>query len=258
MDELYSIDNVCTVCSTEYTAEVMASEGKAEVVYEGADLSALGPEGPRDESGPYLLYVSSLNPFKRPDSVVRALGLLRREGFDPPRVRFVGRPDPADRARVLALAREEAVADRVAIEGVVPHDRLPPLYRGATALVYPSALETFGLPPLEAMACGRPVVASNRTSVPEIVGDAGVLVDPDDVPALAAAIRRVTTDEALRSRLRSKGFRNVLRFDWADAARSTLDALRRAATESSTRASGAGRSARFAREDEGSKCTSSE
>jgi glycosyltransferase involved in cell wall biosynthesis len=197
------------------------------VVYEGADLSAFSPGA--EPGGDYLLYVSALNPFKRPDSVVRALGHLRREGFEPPPLRMAGRPDPADRDRVSALASSEGVEDLVRIEGVVPHEELPALYRGAACLVYPSAVETFGLPPLEAMACGCPVVASDRTSVPEVVGDAALLVDPDDVPSLAEAMRRCLTDEPLRAELIRKGLRNLRRFTWERAAEETLSALREAA-----------------------------
>jgi glycosyltransferase involved in cell wall biosynthesis len=200
---------------------------KARVVHEGTDLEAFAP-GPEPGPGAPVLYVSSLNPFKRPDSVVRALGLLRREGFEPPPVRMVGRPDAPDRDRVEDLARREGVEDLVLIEGVVAHEALPALYRSAVCLVYPSIVETFGLPPLEAMACGCPVVASNRTSVPEVVGDAALVVDPDDVPALAAAIRRVIEDVDLRADLRRRGFENVRRFTWDRAARETLAAIREA------------------------------
>jgi glycosyltransferase involved in cell wall biosynthesis len=199
------------------------------VVHEGADLRAFTPGERPPGTGEYLLYVSSLNPFKRPDSLVRALALLRREGFDPPPARLAGRPDPEDRDRVARLAKEEGVADLVEILGVVPHGELPDLYRGARTLVYPSAVETFGLPPLEAMACGCPVVASNRTSVPEVVGDAALLADPDDIPALAGAIRRVLTDDALRADLRRRGFRNLNRFSWESAAERTLETVRASA-----------------------------
>jgi glycosyltransferase involved in cell wall biosynthesis len=205
--------------------------GKTRVVYEGADLRAFSPEGEVAGGEPYLLYVSSLNRFKRPDRVVEAVARLVAEGFPVPLLRLVGRPDPEDRARIERLVAETGTADRVRIEGVVPHGLLPPLYRGARALVYPSAVETFGLPPLEAMACGCPVVASNRTSVPEIVGDGGLVVDPDDVPALARAIRRVLTEEDLRRDLVRRGLSNVRRFSWERAAEETLQELRAACRE---------------------------
>ncbi len=202
---------------------------RAEVVPEGADLGLFAPPPAPGGGREGILYVSSLNPFKRPDSVVRALALLRREGFPPPPLRMLGRPDPEDRRRVEELARREGVADLVRIEGVVGPRELAERYRRAACLVYPSVLETFGLPPLEAMACGCPVVASNRSSVPEVVGDAALTVDPDDVPALAGALRRVLSEPDLRARLRRRGFRRAARFDWGRTAARTLAALRGAA-----------------------------
>ncbi len=122
------------------------------------------------------------------------------------------------------------MTDQVTVEGVVGPLELAKLYRGARALVYPSGVETFGLPPVEAMACGCPVVASNRTSLPEVCGDAALLVDPDDVPALAAAIRRVLEEEDLRAELVERGYANVARFTWERAAKETLQELRAAAS----------------------------
>ncbi|MEN8152248.1 MAG: glycosyltransferase family 1 protein, partial [Planctomycetota bacterium] len=200
----------------------------SEVIHEGVDTAVFEPDGPAAEGSPYLLYVSSLNRFKRPDRVVEALAALRGEGFESPVLRLVGRADADDRARVEGRAAELGVTDLVRVEGVVGPGELAMLYRGARALVYPSAVETFGLPPLEAMACGCPVVASNRTSVPEVCGDGALLVDPDDVPALAEALRRVLTDEDLRSGLVERGFANVSRFTWERAAEETLRVLREA------------------------------
>jgi glycosyltransferase involved in cell wall biosynthesis len=196
------------------------------VVHEGADLDRFTPGvgGP----GGYLLCVSSLNPFKRVDSVVRALGALRREGFTAPPLRVVGRTDPPDALRISALVEAEGLSGRVLLGGPCPYEDLPEIYRGASALVYPSAVETFGLPPLEAMACGCPVVASDRTSVPEVTGDAALLVDPDDPSALAEAIRRVLGDPDLREDLRARGLRNVRRFSWERCGEETLRALRHA------------------------------
>ncbi len=205
--------------------------GRTRVVYEGAELGEFSPEGEAIKPGGYLLYVSSLNPFKRPDSAVRAVAKLRRKNFEPPPLKLVGRPDPRDRERILLLAEAEGVKDLVEIVGVVPHSRLAAWYRGAALLVYPSAVETFGLPPLEAMACGCPVVASDRTSIPEITGDGAINVDPDDIPSLAGAIRGVLTNDMLRWSLRVRGFANVRRFTWEEAGRGTLAALRAAAPD---------------------------
>ncbi len=202
--------------------------GRTRVVYEGAELGDFSPQGEAIEPGGYLLYVSSLNRFKRPDSAVRAVAKLRQKNFEPPPLKLVGRPDPADRERIIRLAEAEGVKDLVEIVGVVPHSRLAAWYRGAAMLIYPSAVETFGLPPLEAMACGCPVVASNRTSVPEITGDGAINVDPDDIASLAGAIRGVLTRDNLRWGLRVCGFANVRRFTWEEAGRRTLAALREA------------------------------
>jgi glycosyltransferase involved in cell wall biosynthesis len=199
---------------------------RALVVHEGADLARFAPG--EAGAGEYLLCVSSLNRFKRVDSVIRALGLLRREGFPAPPLRVVGRADAPDARRIEALLAGEDLRGHVAIEGPRPYEALPEIYRRAAALIYPSTVETFGLPPLEAMACGCPVVASDRTSVPEITGDAALLVDPDDPAALAAALRRVLTDEGLRADLRARGFANARRFSWGRAAAETLAVLRRA------------------------------
>jgi glycosyltransferase involved in cell wall biosynthesis len=102
------------------------------------------------------------------------------------------------------------------------------LYRGADVFAYPSYAETFGLTLLEAMACGVPVVASNRTSVPEVAGDAALIVDPDDHGAIADAVWRVLSDDRLRQELRTRGLRRAAEFTWERTARETLRAYEQA------------------------------
>lgn len=111
------------------------------------------------------------------------------------------------------------IEHRVALIGFVPEEHLPALYSGATAFAFPSLYEGFGLPVLEAMACGCPVVASNATAIPEVTGDAAVLVEPQDTGAWAEALRRVVGDPALRARLRDAGLHRAAAFTWAQAAR---------------------------------------
>jgi glycosyltransferase involved in cell wall biosynthesis len=99
--------------------------------------------------------------------------------------------------------------------GVVPEEKLPSLYRGAEALVFASLYEGFGLPLLEAMACGTPVVAANTTALPEVAGDAALLVDPTSVEQIAGAMEQIVSDTSLRRRLREKGLAQAAQFSWA-------------------------------------------
>jgi glycosyltransferase involved in cell wall biosynthesis len=115
--------------------------------------------------------------------------------------------------------------------GYVDDDRLPALYRGALAFVLPSSYEGLGLTCLEAMACGTPVVASNRAALPETCGDAALLVDSDDPEALAAAVLRACTDHALRAQMRARGRARVCGRTWEQAARDTDALLRATAAE---------------------------
>ncbi|HET6891740.1 MAG TPA: glycosyltransferase family 1 protein, partial [Pyrinomonadaceae bacterium] len=119
--------------------------------------------------------------------------------------------------------------DCVIITGYVPESDLPALYSGATCFVYPSYFEGFGLPPLEAMKCGAPVITGDRTSLPEVVGDAGLLVNPFDVDAITLAIASVITDSKLRSDLSFKSLNRARMFDWRQTAKRTLEVYREAA-----------------------------
>jgi glycosyltransferase involved in cell wall biosynthesis len=118
------------------------------------------------------------------------------------------------------------LADRVRFIENLPNEELVALYNAAALLVLPSFYEGFGLPVLEAMACGIPVVCSERGSLPEIAGDAARLVNPDDLDGLAASMERVLEDEPLRAQMRSRGLANIARFSWEKTAKETLDIYR--------------------------------
>jgi glycosyltransferase involved in cell wall biosynthesis len=113
------------------------------------------------------------------------------------------------------------LGERVRFTGYVPDADLPALYSGAQCFCYPSLYEGFGLPPLEAMACGTPAITSNVSSLPEVVGDAALTVDPTAVPDLAAALRRLLTDPAARQRYRACGLQQAACFSWDRTARAT-------------------------------------
>jgi glycosyltransferase involved in cell wall biosynthesis len=190
------------------------------VVIHGAAGDEFTPDGDAHEPGyPYLLYVGNHKPHKNLARLVRALATLRKRRSL--RLLLVGPIEP----ELLGLARTHGVADRVVFLGEVPDDRLPALYRGAAAFVFPSLHEGFGLPPVEAMACGTPVVSSLATSLSEVVGDAALAVDPLDVESIADGIDRVMGDDQLRARLRERGFAQAARFSWDETARRAWDAL---------------------------------
>ena len=126
----------------------------------------------------------------------------------------------------IEAIKARGIRDRVRLIEYVSDEELRALYSRASLFVHPSLYEGFGLPVLEAMACGTPVVASNSTSIPEVAGDAAVLVDPTDVPAIAQAMRRVLTDTELRSSLRARGFERARQFTWKRAAERTAAVYR--------------------------------
>jgi glycosyltransferase involved in cell wall biosynthesis len=128
---------------------------------------------------------------------------------------------------VYARVEELGLQDRVRFTGYVPEEEKALWYNAATCFCYPSLYEGFGLPPLEAMACGVPVVTSNVSSLPEVVGEAGLTVDPLDSAALSEALRRVLADSGLRSELAAQGMAQARQFTWTEAARQTADVYRR-------------------------------
>ena len=132
-------------------------------------------------------------------------------------------------SEIVSAARRHAVKNDILFTGYVKDDDLPAFYSGATCFVYPSFFEGFGLPVLEAMQCGAPVIAGNRTSIPEVVGEAGLLFDPFNTNSLVQALSRVLDDSDYRAKLRALGFARAREFDWRDTAQLTLQAYERAA-----------------------------
>lgn len=168
----------------------------------------------------FVLFVGMLEPRKNLVRIVEAFGELKKSGFEGWLV--MAGPQGWGYEETAAKVRQLGLEEYVLFIGPVPHEELPALFSAADLLVYPSLYEGFGLPPLEAMACGTPVIASNISSLPEVTGDAGLLVDPLDVSELAEAMRRVLTDGELRQRMRAKGLERAKRFTWEETARRTL------------------------------------
>lgn len=176
----------------------------------------------------YFFYLGNLEPRKNLPRLVEAYGRIRDCGV--PLV--LGGPRGWGYADLFQTVEKLDLAGQVLFPGFVPREELPLWYNAAEALVYPSIYEGFGLPPLEAMACGTPVVASAASSLPEVIGQAGLLVDPQDVAGLAAALRQVLTDQALRGELRRRGLEQARRFTWEKMARETVELYRRLLWES--------------------------
>lgn len=208
---------------------------KLHVVYEGIDpgfqpappdaiarvVAAYSPDRP------YLLMVGTLEPRKNHATAMAALAQLRAAGF-PHRLLVVGGQGWRF-APIASLVKTMGLEDRVTFTGHVPDADLPPLYSSATCLLLPSLYEGFGFPILEAFACGAPVVCSNVSSLPEVAGDAALLVAPTDAEGLAAAIRRVLEEPGLATHLREAGLRRAAAFRWETCARQTLEIYQMAA-----------------------------
>jgi len=174
----------------------------------------------------YILFVSTIEPRKNVPTLLMAYKKLLDHYHAEVDLALAGEKGWLFE-EVFALVGKLDLGERVHFLGRVSPEELLGLYNAAQLLVHPAFYEGFGLPPLEAMACGTPVVVSNTSSLPEVVGDAALLVDPSDVDSMAVAIWRLLTDEALRKQMREKGFRRARRFSWKKAALETLDIYHR-------------------------------
>lgn len=176
-----------------------------------------------------ILHVGHCGSYKNIEGILRSLpSLVRRLG---PQVVFVKVGGPFTQSQLALIARL-GIEKRVQHLGTVPAADLPGVYADADILLMPSLYEGFGLPALEAMACGTPVIVSNQGSLPEVVGDAGVLVEPTDIEQIADAAERLLTDAHLRADLRKRGLDRARTFTWERTARETLAVYREVYEES--------------------------
>lgn len=195
-----------------------------------SSLDQAAQELPAGVAAPYVLHVGDLHTRRNLGVVVDAICSARQRGLVPGTLRLVlaGRDHGVTRL-LCARAADRGAADLIVVAGGVSDAALERLYRCAAAFVYPSLYEGFGLPVLEAMAHGTPVVASKEASIPEVLGDAGILLDPFDVAAWTDAIAAVVNDERTRDRMRTSGRVRAAEFTWERTARVTLEVYRRAA-----------------------------
>jgi glycosyltransferase involved in cell wall biosynthesis len=172
----------------------------------------------------YILYVGSVEKRKNLLRLLQAYAYLRDRGETCPLV-IVG-IQRLNNVDVVAMLQELGLQRSVILAGYVADEDLPALYSGADLFVFPSLYEGFGLPPLEAMACGAPVVCSNAASLPEVVDDAALMVDPHNVEQLSEAMRRVLASRGLQDDLRARGLGQAKRFTWERTARETIAVYR--------------------------------
>jgi len=227
------------ICTSESTARDVvrffpnAPASKMRVVHNGVESRFAPREVPDPRAGraslglpeAYVLYVGNHRGHKNLERLIHAFAAVKAEV---PHALVLTPPAGRGAERTLRAVADAGVADRVLFRNM-PDEELPIVYALADVFVYPSLYEGFGLPPLESMACGTPVVTSNVSSLPEVVGEAAVLVDPTSIEEIAGAIRRVICDKDLAGDLRSRGVERARLFSWESAARRTLEIYLQAA-----------------------------
>jgi len=195
---------------------------KVEVIYNALDERLETPPTDQDIwrvrerfllTSPFILYTGNIKPHKNVDRLIEAYSLLRRRGFEHVKLLIIG-DEISKYPNLRRLVHRFQLHQHVRFLGFVPDQTLAVLYQLAAVFVFPSLYEGFGLPPLEAMAAGAPVITSNVSSLPEVVGDAALMIDPTDSGAIADAMARVLGDEALRANLICRGRERVKAFSW--------------------------------------------
>ncbi len=173
--------------------------------------------------GPYAIYVGTLQPRKNLTRLLEAFVILGQQ-LEQIHLVIAGKRGWLYKP-LFARVQELGLDERVHFTGYVPQDDLPALISGARVFVLPSLYEGFGLPVVEAMACGTPVICSNVSSLPEVTGDAAILVNPHDTAQLAEALGQVLADQQLRNKLASRGLLRASQFSWEKSAQETLRVL---------------------------------
>ena len=206
--------------------------GKIDVIYNAYD-ERFGIE-PREEDvarvreryqlhdHQFVLYAGNVKPHKNLERLIEAFHLVRKRGLDHLKLVLIG-DEISKYAALRRAVHQHRLHQYVRFLGYLPQETLAVMYRLAGVFVFPSLYEGFGLPPLEAMASGTPVVTSNVSSLPEVAGDAAVLVDPYSPQAIADGIHQVLTDDTLRQALRQKGFARATQFSWEQSVRRVRD-----------------------------------
>ena len=229
--KLRRVDGIITISQSAKNDAVSLlgiPDEKIRVIHLGVNHTRFQPRtgvGRFAKSPPYIVNIGARNANKNQARLVAAFARVAAQSPEL-QLFFAGPWHPADHAWLEAEAERLGVRGRVRHLGYVPDDDLPSLYGNAVAFVFPSLEEGFGLPVLEAMACGGPVVTSSRSSLPEVAGEAALLVDPYSTNDISDAIARLLAEPDLRERLRRCGFARAAQFTWEKTAWETLSYLR--------------------------------
>ena len=224
---LEKIDHVVTIshCSKRDIMEKLrVPEDRISVIYQGVEFDRFCPNpfssSGRTDNPSYILCVAGSDPTKNIKTLIHAYSNLPSRIIDDYQLVLAG---DLQRDRMLCeTITQLGLEKKVVMTGIVSDERLVRLYQDAAVFVFPSLYEGFGLPLLEAMACGCPVISSNSSSIPEVVGEAGILLDPLDTLAMSKAIDRVVTDSNFSEQLRVAGIRQAKQFSWDRTARETV------------------------------------
>jgi glycosyltransferase involved in cell wall biosynthesis len=179
----------------------------------------------RSHNPPYFLYIGRHDPYKNISRLISAFAHLNSNREY--QLWLSGPSDPRYTPGLKRQVQELGIADRVKFLDYVPYDDLPNIISGAIALVFPSLWEGFGLPVLEAMACGTPVITSNLSSLPEVAGDAAILIDPYRIEKITDAMQAIANDTRLRSHLSQLGLQRAKQFSWEKTGQATVEVLQR-------------------------------
>jgi len=208
-----------------------APASKIEVIHNGLDARyhSAPDEGAVSQvrerfllNAPFILYAGNIKPHKNVERLIDAFALLRQDGHQDLKLLIIG-DELSKYPGLRRLVHRHHLHAHVRFFGFVPDATLAALYKLASIFVFPSLFEGFGFPPLEAMASGTPVITSNVSSLPEVVGEAAILVDPHDPAAIAAAMARVLSEPTLRRELIARGYARARAFSWTDAAARTRE-----------------------------------
>jgi glycosyltransferase involved in cell wall biosynthesis len=175
---------------------------------------------------PYFLHVATLEPRKNLPFLVRSFAELLKSSPSECALVITGKKGWMYDTLYREI-RNHGLEERVILTGYVPDEEIPYLYNGAIAFLFPSLYEGFGLPPLEALSCGLPVISSNTSSLPEVIGEAGILVSPTDTAGWVSAMRHILEDAELRRHYRKRGLEQAARFQWSHTAAATLTVYHR-------------------------------